>query len=194
VVNTTVAKFLYSAAMLLDGFIAGPGGDMSWMADYLVPNPVVDELIPQTGAILAGNRTFGGDDPHKGRPGEGEVFGGGWKGPQFVLTHQPPADPVPGVTFVGDIDAAITESRAAAGDKYVNILGASVAAQCLGAGVLDEVLVCVTPVLLGDGIRLFDHPGGKTVRLEQISVTHTPAVTNLWYRAEVGPVLAHSPR
>jgi dihydrofolate reductase len=99
--------------MSLDGFIAGPGGDLSWMADYLGPNPVVDELIPQTGAILAGNRTFGG----------------GWKGPQFVLTHQPPADPVPGVTFVRDIGAAITASRAAAGDKYVNILGASVAAQ-----------------------------------------------------------------
>jgi dihydrofolate reductase len=132
VVSTTVAKFLYSAAMSLDGFIAGPGGDMSWMADYLGPNPVVDELIPQTGAILVGNRTFGGDDPHKGRPGEGEVFGGGWKGPQFVLTHQTPADPVPGVTFVRDIDAAITESRAAAGDKYVNILGSrprSVSAQ-----------------------------------------------------------------
>ena len=103
-----MAKFLYSAAMSLDGFIAGPGGDMSWMVDYLGPNPVVDELIPQTGAILAGNRTFGGDDPHKGRPGEGEVFDGGWEGPQFVLTHHPPADPVPGVTFVRDIDTAIT--------------------------------------------------------------------------------------
>jgi riboflavin biosynthesis pyrimidine reductase len=91
-----MAKFLYSAAMSLDGFIAGPGGDMSWMVDYLGPNPVVDELIPQTGAILAGNRTFRGDDPHKGRPGEGKLFGGGWEGPQFVLTHHPPADPVPG--------------------------------------------------------------------------------------------------
>jgi dihydrofolate reductase len=137
-----MAKFLYSAAMSLDGFIAGPGGDMSWMVDYLGPNPVVDELIPQTGAILGGNRTFGGDDPYQGQPGEGEVFGGGWDGPQFVLAHQPPAEQTPGVTFVGDIDTAIAESRAAAGDKYVNVLGASVAAQCLDAGVLDEVLVC----------------------------------------------------
>jgi dihydrofolate reductase len=86
------------------------------------------------------------------------------------------------VTFVRDIDTAITESRAAAADKCVNILGAGVAAQCLDAGVLDEVLVCVTPVLLGDGTRLFAQPSGKTVRLEQIAVTHTPAVTNLWYR------------
>jgi dihydrofolate reductase len=57
-----------------------------------------------------------------------------------------------------------------------------VAAQCLEAGALDEVLVSVTPVLLGDGTRLFEHPGGKTVRLEQISVSHTEQVTNLWYR------------
>jgi dihydrofolate reductase len=184
VVGIYMAKFLYSAAMSLDGFIAGPGGDMSWMVDYLGPNPVVDELITRTGAILAGNRTFGGDDPLKGQPGEGNAFGGGWEGPQFVLTHRPPADPIPGVTFVGDIDTAIAESRAAAGDKDVNILGASVAAQCLRAGVLDEVVVSVLPVLLGDGTPLFKHPGGETVRLEQISATHTHQVTNLSYRVQ----------
>jgi hypothetical protein len=120
--------------MSLDGFISGPGGDMAWMVDYLGPNPVVDQLIKQTGAILAGNRTFGGDDPYKGKPGEGEVFGGGWDGPQFVLTHRPPAEQVPGAMFVGD------------------------------------------------GTRLFGHPGGKTVRLAPISVTHTPQVTNVWFR------------
>jgi dihydrofolate reductase len=184
VVGIYMAKFLYSAAMSLDGFIAGPGGDMSWMVDYLGPNPVVDELITRTGAILAGNRTFGGDDPLKGQPGEGNAFGGGWEGPQFVLTHRQPADPIPGVTFVGDIDTAIAESRAAAGDKDVNILGASVAAQCLRAGVLDEVVVSVLPVLLGDGTPLFKHPGGETVRLEQISATHTHQVTNLSYRVQ----------
>jgi dihydrofolate reductase len=181
VVETYMAKFLYSAAMSLDGFIAGPGGDASWMADYLGPNPFVDELITRTGAILVGNRTFGGDDPYKGQPGEGEAFGGGWDGPQFVLTQRPPAQRVAGVTFVGDIDTAIAESRAAAGDKYVNVLGASVAAQCLAADALDEVMVCVVPVLLGDGTRLFEHPGGKTVRLKQISVAHTSQMTNLWY-------------
>ena len=89
------------------------------------------------------------------------------------------------MTFVGDIETAISESRVAAGDKYVNVLGASVAAQCLAAGVLDEVLVSVAPVLLGDGTRLFEHPGGKTVRLKQINVSHTPQMTNLWYRIAV---------
>ena len=185
VVGTHMAKFLYSAAMSLDGFIAGPGGDVSWMADHLGPNPVVDQLIAQTGAILVGNRTFGGDDPYQGQEGEGEVFGGGWDGPQIVLTHRPPDERRPGVTFVGDIETAISESRVAAGDKYVNVLGASVAAQCLAAGVLDEVLVSVTPVFLGDGTRLYEHPGGKTVRLKQINVSHTRQITNLWYRIAV---------
>jgi dihydrofolate reductase len=177
-----MAKFLYSAAMSLDGFISGTAGDMSWMTEYLGPNPVVDELITRTGAILVGNRTFGGDDPLKGQPGEGEAFGGGWDGPQVVLTHRPPAESIPGVKFVGDIDTAIAESGAAAGDRYVNILGANVAAQCLRAGVLTEVMVTVIPVLLGDGTRLFEHSGGETVRLEQLSVTHTQQITNLWYR------------
>ena len=81
------------------------------------------------------------------------------------------------MTFVGDVETAIAQSRAAAGDIYVNILGASVAAQCLEAGVLDEVLVSVMPVLLGDGTRLFEQPGGRTAQLELVSVPHTPQVT-----------------
>ncbi|GAA2636828.1 dihydrofolate reductase family protein [Dactylosporangium fulvum] len=177
-----MAKILYSVTMSLDGFIAGPGGDMSWLTPYLGPNELVDELIPQIGALLVGNRTYGGDDPHKGTEQEGEPFGGGWSGPQFVLTHRPPAVPRPGVTFVTDIGSALAQSAAAAGDKYVNVLGAETARQCLAAGGLDEVLVCIAPVLLGDGVRLFDRPGGTPVPLERISVSHTPLATNIWYR------------
>lgn len=61
-----VAKLLYSATMSLDGFIAGPGGDMSWLTEYLGRNPTVDELIGEIGALLVGNRTFRSDDPYKG--------------------------------------------------------------------------------------------------------------------------------
>ncbi|HZA12219.1 dihydrofolate reductase family protein [Mycobacterium sp.] len=177
-----MTKILYSASMSVDGFIAGPGGDMSWLADYLEPNPVLDELLPEVGAIVAGNGTFGGDDPYKGTPQEGEAFGGGWSGPQFVLTHRPPDQPAPGVTFVDNLDDALARARAAAGGKYVNVLGASVAAQCLDAGALDEILVYIVPVMLGDGVRLFDAPGGNTVRLEPISVTEAPQGMNLWLR------------
>ena len=177
-----MGKTLYSAAMSLDGFIAGAGGDMSWLIPYLGPNPMVTELIDHIGALLVGANTFGGDDPYKGTEAEGKAFGGGWEGPQFVLTHNPPDGPVPGVTFVRNIDTALAAAKAAAGEKYVNVLGAETARGCLEAGGLDEVLVSVVPVLLGDGVRLFDHPGGTNVKLERINLTHTPQVTNVWLR------------
>jgi len=177
-----MATMLYSVTMSLDGFIAGPGGDMSWLADHLGPNPTIDDLIGEVGALLVGNRTYGGDDPYRDTEHEGEAFGGGWSGPQFVLTHRPPAEPVPDVTFVGDLDSGVAAAKAAAGGKYINILGASVARQCLAAGVLDEILVCVAPVLLGDGVRLLDLPGGTNVKLERRSLTETAHASNLWYR------------
>ena len=178
-----MAKMLYSATMSLDGFIAGEGGDMSWLVEYLGPNPTVDDLIGRIGALLVGNRTFRGDDPYKGVAAkEGKPFGGGWSGPQFVLTHHAPDTPVPGVTFVGDLDSGVAAAKAAAGDKYVNVLGANTAQQCLDAGVLDEILVLIAPVLLGDGVRLFDRPGGANVKLERISLTHARQATNLWLR------------
>ena len=177
-----MGKLLYSVTMSLDGFIAGPGGDMSWLTEHLGPNPMVDEVIGKIGALLVGNRTFRGDDPHKGTSKEGKPFGGGWAGPQFVLTHHAPDSPVPGVTFVGDLASAVAAAKAAAGDKYVNILGANIAQQCLDEGVLDEILVFIAPVLLGDGVRLFDRPGGTNIKLERLSLTHAPRATNLWLR------------
>jgi len=113
---------------------------------------------------------------------EGKPFGGGWSGPQFVLTHRAPDTPLPGVTFVSDLDSGVAAAKAAAGDKCVNVLGANIARQCLDAGVLDEILVLIAPVLLGDGIRLFDRPGGTNVKLERISLTQAPQATNLWLR------------
>jgi dihydrofolate reductase len=177
-----MAKLLYSVTMSVDGFIAGPGGDMSWLTEYLGPNPALDDVIGRIGALLVGNRTFRGDDPHRGTTKAGKPFGGGWSGPQFVLTHHAPDTPVPGVTFVGDLDSGVAAAKAAAGDKYVNVLGANTAKQCLEAGVLDEVLVLIAPVMLGDGVRLFDHPGGTRVKLERLSLTHAPRATNLWLR------------
>ena len=177
-----MAKFLYSAAMSVDGFIAGPGGDMGWLSDHLGPNETIDRLVPQIGALLVGRRTFGGDDPYGDTPAEGEAFGGAWHGPQFVLTHRPPAEPVTDVTFVTDLPSALDSAAEAAGDKYVNILGADVAAQCLAAGALDEVLVAIVPIMLGGGVRLFDNPGGVAVPLEPIQADHTPQITNVWFR------------
>jgi dihydrofolate reductase len=177
-----MAKFLYSVAMSLDGFVAGPGGDMSWMTGHLGPNPLVDDLVPRVGSLLVGRRTFGGDDPYRGTDNEGKPFGGAWSGPQFVLTHHAPPTPVPDVTFVGDLATGVAAAGEAAGDRYVCVLGASIARQCLAAGKLDEILVVIAPVLLGDGVRLFDLPGGTNVTLEPLSLSEAPRAANLWYR------------
>src|SRR5688500_10984771 len=53
-----MGKVLYSATMSLDGYIAGPDGDMSWLAPFLGPNPQVDALQRDIGALLVGHRTF----------------------------------------------------------------------------------------------------------------------------------------
>jgi dihydrofolate reductase len=176
-----MAKLLYSATCSLDGFIAGPGGDMQWLNRLEGGNEVVEELIPRIGSLLVGRRTHGGDDPNRGTDREG-AFGGRWHGPEFVLTHDPAEDRPPHLYFVDDLERAVAAAREAAGEGYVNVLGADVARQCIEIGALDEVLMLVAPVLLGDGVRMFEQPGGAEVGLEPISVTPEGGATNLWYR------------
>jgi dihydrofolate reductase len=164
--------------MSLDGFIAGPGDDMAWLADYLGPNPTADQVLAQIGALLIGNRTY-----QLAKTEEGKPYGGAWAGPMFVLTHDAPETAAVGFTFIsGDIEKAVAAAKAAAGDKYVVILGATTAQECLDAGLLDEGLVHIAPVLLGDGARLFDRAGGTNIKLERVGLTHSPRVTNLWLR------------
>jgi len=99
----------------------------------------------------------------------------------FVLTHNPPDPPDPAVTFLtGDIGEAVATARSAAGGN-LEILGADVTSQCLRRGLVDEILVYVLPVLLGDGIR-FSSPGLARIDLEPVSSTRSGAVTILRFR------------
>jgi dihydrofolate reductase len=163
-----MSKLLYSATMSLDGFIAGPGGDMSWLSDHVgALDSGGDRLLDLMGALLIGRRTFDGDDPNAGTDSEG-AFGGAWAGPSVVLTHRPPDQHLPDVTYATDLSDAVAIAQRAARERYVNVLGADVARQCLDAGLLDEILVFVVPVLLGDGTRLFDRPGRGQVPLTTV--------------------------
>jgi dihydrofolate reductase len=172
-----MAKLIYSAAASLDGYIAGPGGDMSWLAEFGgEENPAADRLLARTGAILTGRVTYDGDDPNRGTENEG-AFHGEYDGPAVVLTHRPPELAPAGVEFATDLLAAVDRARALAGDRDVNVLGADVAGQCLDAGLLDEVLMFFAPVLLGDGTPMFRRPGAKDVRLARL-----PGETEHWYR------------
>jgi dihydrofolate reductase len=165
-----MAKLIFSATCSLDGYMAGPGGDMSWLAEHLQgPNPHADRLLAGTGALLIGRRTYDGDDPNRDTDREG-AFGGQYDGPVVVLTHRP-SDPAPdGVTFVTDLDEAVAAADEAAGRRpYVNVLGADVGQQCLRAGLLDEILVFFAPVLLGGGTRMFGPAGSHRVELEPVA-------------------------
>jgi dihydrofolate reductase len=178
-----MARLLYSATMSADGFIAGPGGDMSWLSKFLGgEDKAVAALIPRIGSLLVGRRTYGGEDPNRGDADKEGAFGGAWHGQQFVVTHDPPAESPADVHFHDDLAEAIAAAKGVAGTRYVNVLGAEVARGCIGLGELDEVLVLVAPILLGDGTRLFEHPGGTEVDLERIGVEVEPLGTHLWFR------------
>lgn len=178
--DTRNGNVVVNRAMSLDGFIAGPGHEMDWVLSNVTPDEF-PEIMAATGAMLAGRRTYevGKRDAATGKA-SGEAYGGAWSGPQFVLTHQPPADQA--VTFLsGDIEAAVATARKAAGGKNVEILGTDVAGQAFARGLVDEVLVHVLPVLLGDGIP-FASPGLGRIDLEPISTTRSGSVTTLRFR------------
>jgi dihydrofolate reductase len=174
-------KVIWSATMSLDGFIAGPNDEMDWVFQYTDPNPLVEEVIRSTGAVLAGKRSY--DVGRRAqRPELREVFGGGWSGPQFVLTHHAPeADPA-NIFLSGDIREAVSTALEAAKGKNVNLIGADVGRQCIEAELVDEIIVLLAPILLGDGVRFFSQPGTAPIDLETISVTQSGRITNLHYR------------
>jgi dihydrofolate reductase len=169
--------------MSLDGFIAGPGHTMDWgpgrIADFVAPDDV-EETAAATGAMLIGRRTWEvGDRMEADEPGSTDYP---FSGPMFVLTHEPPEPREPEVTYLtGDIGEAVATALGAAGGKNLEILGADVAGQALRRGLVDEILVYVLPVLLGDGIR-FSSPGLPRVDLEPVSSARSGAVTILRFR------------
>lgn len=168
-------KVVVNRAMSLDGFIAGPDHAMDWIFEHLTAD-AIPEVVAATGAMLVGRGTY---EVAKRMADKDTSYDGG---PQFVLTHKPPDEPDPAVTFLTcGLEEAVATARGAAGDGNLEILGADVAAQCLRHGLVDEILVYVLPVLLGDGVR-FAPPGLGRIDLEPFSSTHSGSVTTLRFR------------
>jgi dihydrofolate reductase len=200
-----VGKVVFNMTMSLDGFVAGPndgpenglgdGGDelFTWYFSGNTEVPISDgqmvlKVSPQSAEVLNeafahygagvwGRRTF--DIAH------------GWGGhppgrPCFIVTHTVPQEWVTEgspFTFVTDgIESAIRQAKQAAGDKDVVICTASIMQQCLKAGLLDELHIDLAPMLLGGGVRLFDHLGVTPITLESIRVIAAPGVTHLGFR------------
>jgi dihydrofolate reductase len=177
-------KVVVNRCMSLDGFIAAPGHVMDWGAGRQLAEFVgadeVHEIAAATGAMLIGRRTADvGDRMKAEEPGSVDYP---FSGPMFVLTHRRPEPPDPNVTYLsGDIGEAVATARSAAGGKSLEILGADVAAQCLQRGLVDEILVYLLPVLLGDGIR-FSPPSLPQIDLEPISTKRSGTATILRFR------------
>jgi dihydrofolate reductase len=106
--------------------------------------------------------------------------------PSFILTHEVPEkwrDRETAFTIVTDgVESAIHQAKAVAGDKPVGVAGGDIAMQCLRLGLLDELWIHLMPVILGDGIPLFDELDGSPVRLEQQRVVVGEGVVHLFYR------------
>ena len=116
-------------------------------------------------------RAWGGNPPHA---------------PCFIVTHTVAQEWVKQgspFTFVTDgVESAIHQAKQAAGDKNVAVATASITQQCLKAGLLDEIHIDLAPLLLGAGIRLFEHLGAELIELERIRLIEAPGVTHLGYR------------
>lgn len=186
-------KVILDMSMSLDGFIAGsnvgvelPMGEGGLrLHDWLfntsaseVDAEVEREMSATTGAVVLGRRTF-------------DVGVGQWGDvpfpvPCFVLTHEDREELVKKngtFTFITDgIKSALQRAKAAAGEKDVRLMGADIAQQFLRASLLDEIQINLVPVLLGDGIRLFDHIGTEQIELESTRVIESNGVTHLRFR------------
>jgi dihydrofolate reductase len=161
--------------MSLDGFVAGPGHAMDWVGGVTVRPGLIDEYVQTTGAIL------GGRDGWEAAVGGQRPYGGAWQGPIFVLTHHPEdAVAADGVTFLScDPAEAVEICLRAAGGKNVEVFSPTIGRQLLQIGLIDEIDLHIAPVLLGDGIRLYDNPGSVPVRLRHVGGDDERSVVNV---------------
>ena len=142
----------------LDGCIAGPEHDLSFLTEYAPPPDTptggglgFEEFLGQVGALLMGRRTYqvllDYDAWHYGDR------------PVLVATHHPlPPAPRGGTAWAVQVPITelVAEAKAAAGDKDVYLDGGDLVRQGLDAGLVDELCLTFLPVILGRGIRLWE--------------------------------------
>lgn len=201
-----MGKVLFNMSMSLDGFVAGandsvenslgddgerlfawygsgdtvyktPGGDWRFRVSA-ASAALLERSIGTTGALVTGRRTF--------------EIARAWGGqhplamPVVVMTHRAPQEWIKAgspFTFVSDgIESAVAAAKRLAGDKNVAVGTATTFQQAFNAGLIDEICVDLVPLLLGSGVRLFEHLGVLPADLEQVSVVAGTGVTHLAYR------------
>ena len=186
--ENTMGKVLFGLSVSLDGFIADKHDDVSevfaWMGSAMEHfHEVVGEGMNEAGAVVMGHRSFDQIDSE-----QGWIMPDGTPLPWPVVVMQSQArEPVKkGHTqfyFVTDgIESAVAKAQELAGEKHVALHGASAVQQALKAGLLDELNMSIAHVLLGEGVRLFDHLGASPIHLEHIRTLETPGATHLSFR------------
>lgn len=170
-----MGKVAYGFTSSIDGFIAGPGHDMGWMsAAEPLPEGSTERMAERVAVIISGRRGYDAALAQRGDRDEltAEPYGGAWSGTEFVLTHRPEdLDDDPAVIALNcDVREAIRRAQAIAGDRDVQIISADIALQAIEHDLVDELQVSVAPVFLGDGVRIFDAPGGNRVDWELVEV------------------------
>ena len=183
-----MGKVMFGLSVSLDGFIADKNDDVSqvfaWFANAWEHfHEVAGDALKENGAVIMGHRSF---DQIYGE--NGWVFPDGtapdW--PVIVLQSQAREPVKKGKTqfyFVTDgIESAMKKAQELAGEKIVALHGASSVQQALKAGLLDEFHMAIAHVLLGEGVRLFDHLGPSPIHLEHIRTLETPGATHLSFR------------
>jgi len=148
-----MGKVILHVTMSLDGFMAGPHDEMDWVFAYDGGDlRMAQDVMSSTGAVVLGKHTYDVSVANDHMP-----YGGMLKIPQFVVTreaHEPTEHQGLPFTFVTEgIEKAVVLAKEAAGDKNVSLLGASIDQQCLAAGLVDEIVIHMAPILLCEGIR-----------------------------------------
>lgn len=175
-----MGKVIAGMTVSFDGFINDKNGSVEKLySDFGEIHDVssFQETINNTGAVVMGKHAFEMGDP------DSYAVAYEFQVPIFVLSHNPPnkhpkeTDTLK-FTFVTDgIESAISQAKQAAGDKDIQLIGgASTFQQCLNAGLCDEIHVDVVPVLLGDGLKLFDNIDPDKIKLEKIRIEETTSV------------------
>jgi dihydrofolate reductase len=176
--QTADGKVLWHFGMSLDGYVAGPEHAMDWMTGFSNRPNLIEEYVATTGAVLAGRDSF------DSAIGDARSYGAEWQGAIFVLTHHPEdARRVDDITILScPVEEAVAIALEAADGKNVEVFSADIGRQLLELGLIDEIDLHIAPILLGDGIRLYDNPGAAPIRLDRLCVPDPTAEFNVRYR------------
>lgn len=166
-----MGKVAWGFTCSIDGFIAGPGHDMSWLsASEPSAEGATERMAAAVGVIISGRAGYDAAQAQRDERDEmtSQAYGGAWSGTEIVLTHRPQelADDPSVLAWDCDVVEAIGRAQRIAGDADVQIISADIVRQALEHDLIDELQVFVAPVFLGDGTRIFDVPGGRRVDWE----------------------------